>query len=154
MSKEACLLKKIVEAVRRNHAERYAMIITYNANQAAEVAHLAPDMLLSVSANGKEDLERMESMGVSSSNMVAFVGTTFPKPEVMIYMRTRGIACISGTMGNIDKKAEVSGDAIYLELVTAGVRFISTDRPIAVAQQMERYIQQNKLTTPFIKVTE
>jgi glycerophosphoryl diester phosphodiesterase len=57
-------------------------------------------------------------------------------------------------MGNLDKKATVSGDGIYLELVTAGVRFISTDRPIAVAQQMEQYIQQNKLTTPFIKISE
>lgn len=146
--------KMIVDAVRRNHAERYAMIITYNANQAAEVAHLAPDMLLSVSANGKEDVERMESNGVSSSNMVAFVGITFPKPEVMSYMHSRGISCISGTMGNLDKKATASGDGIYLELVTAGVRFISTDRPIAVAQQMEQYIQQNKLTTPFIKISE
>jgi len=148
--KKGVPFKKIVEAVRRNHAERYAMIITYNANQAAEVAQLAPDLLLSVSANGKEDIERMESMGVSSNNMVAFVGTTFPKLEVMTYMCSRGISCISGTMGNIDKKAEVSGDAVYLDLVKEGVRFISTDRPKALALQLASFIQQNQFTTPYI----
>ena len=137
--------KMIVEAVRRNKAENYSIIITYNANQAAEVAGLAPDMMLSVSARGKEDVVRMENLGVKAENMVAFVGTSFPKPEVMEYMKSRGIACISGTMGNLDKSAIVNGDKIYLDIVKAGVMIISSDRPAAVAKQMDIYIKENKL---------
>jgi glycerophosphoryl diester phosphodiesterase len=137
--------KMIVDAVRRNKAENYSIIITYNANQAAEVATLAPDMLLSVSARGKEDVERMENLGVKAENMVAFVGTSFPKPEVMDYMKSKGITCISGTMGNLDKSAIANGDKVYLDLVKAGVMIISSDRPAEVAKQMEIYIKENKL---------
>lgn len=142
--------KMIVEAVRRNKAENYSIIITYNANQAAEVATLAPDIMLSVSARGKEDVERMESLGVKAESMVAFVGTTFPKTEVIDYMKSRGITCISGTMGNLDKSAIANGDKIYLDIVKAGVMIISSDRPAEVAQQMEIYIQENKLKSKYI----
>ncbi|MCO6162515.1 glycerophosphodiester phosphodiesterase family protein [Flavobacterium sp. NRK F7] len=138
--------KMIVDAVKRNKAENYSIIITYNATQAAEVAALAPEMMLSVSARGKEDVERMENLGVKAENMVAFVGTTFPKPETMHYMKEKGIACISGTMGNIDKSAIANGDAIYLDIVKAGVMIISSDRPNAVAQQMALYIKENNLS--------
>lgn len=143
--------KMIVDAVRRNKAENYSIIITYNANQAAEVAQLAPDMLLSVSGRGKEDVERMQEMGVKTENMVAFVGTSFPKPEVLAYMKEQGITCISGTMGNLDKSAIANGDKIYLDLVKAGVMIISSDRPIEVAKQMAIYIDENKLKSEFIK---
>ena len=88
----------------------------------------------------------MENLGVKAENMVAFVGTTFPKPETMQYMKGKGIACISGTMGNIDKSAIANGDAIYLDIVKAGVMIISSDRPAAVAQQMALYIKENNLT--------
>lgn len=143
--------KMVVDAVRRNNAENYSIIITYNANQAAEVATLAPDLMLSVSARGKEDVERMENLGVKAENMVAFVGTSFPKPEVMDYMKLKGITCISGTMGNLDKSAIANGDKIYLDIVKAGVMIISTDRPVEVAKQMELYIKENKLKNKYVK---
>lgn len=144
--------KMIVDAVRRNKAENYSIIITYNANQAAEVAKLAPDLLLSVSARGKEDVERMEALGVKVENMIAFVGTSFPKTEVLTYMKTQGITCISGTMGNIDKSAIANGNHVYLDIVKAGVMIISSDRPVEVAQQMEIYIKEENLNTPFINL--
>lgn len=137
--------KMIVDAVKRNKAENYSIIITYNATQAAEVAALAPDMMLSVSARGKEDVERMENLGVKAENMVVFVGTSFPKPEVMEYMKAKGITCISGTMGNLDKSAIANGDKIYLDIVKAGVMIISSDRPLEVAQQMAIYIKEHQL---------
>ncbi len=143
--------KLVVDAVRKNKAENYSIIITYNANQAAEVAHLAPDFLVSVSAKGKEDVERLEGMGVKVENMIAFVGTSFPKSETMDYMKSKGITCISGTMGNIDKSAVANGDKVYLDIVNSGVMIISSDRPVEVAQQMHLYIKKNKLRSSFIK---
>lgn len=143
--------KKVVDVVKRNNAENYSIIITYNANQAAEVAAMAPNLLLSVSARGKEDIERMESLGVKVENMVAFVGVNFPKSEVMTYMKLKGITCISGTMGNIDKSAEAKNDSIYLDIINAGVMIISSDRPKEVAQQMQLYIEEHKLKSKSIK---
>jgi len=44
--KKGVPMKMIVDAVRRNKAEAYSVIITYNATQAAEVAQLAPDLMI------------------------------------------------------------------------------------------------------------
>ena len=66
-------------------------------------------------------------------------------------MKTQGITCISGTMGNLDKSAVANGDKIYLDLVKAGVMIISSDRPIEVAQQMAIFIKENKLKSKFVK---
>jgi glycerophosphoryl diester phosphodiesterase len=143
--------KKVVDAVAKNKAQNYSIIITYNANQAAEVYALAPELLLSVSARGKEDIERMEDLGVKVENMVAFIGVTFPKPEVMTYMKSRGITCISGTMGNIDKSAEAKNNGVYLDIVNEGVMIISSDRPKQVAQQMQLYIDKHQIQSEFVK---
>lgn len=143
--------QNVVDAVKKNKAENYCIIITYNANQAAEVYNLAPNLLLSVSARGKEDVERMENLGVKVENMVAFVGVTFPNPEVMTYMKSRGITCISGTMGNIDKSAAAKNNDVYLDIINQGVMIISSDRPKEVAQQMQIYIDEHQLKSNFIK---
>ena len=142
--------QNVVDAVKKNKAENYCIIITYNANQAAEVYNLAPNLLLSVSARGKEDVERMENLGVKVENMVAFVGVTFPNPEVMTYMKSRGITCISGTMGNIDKSAAAKNNDVYLDIINQGVMIISSDRPKEVAQQMQIYIDEHQLKSNFL----
>lgn len=137
--------KMITEAIKKNKAENYSIIITYNANQAAEVATLAPNMLLSVSAKNKEDIERMEKLGVKKENMIAFIGITQPDSSTLNYMKSQNIPCIIGTMGNLDKSAKTNGDKLYLDIIKSGVMIISSDRPVEVGKQMEIYIKENKL---------
>jgi glycerophosphoryl diester phosphodiesterase len=111
--KKGVPMRMIVDVVRRNEVEAYSVIITYNVNQAAEVAKLAPDLMISVSAIGKVVVECMENLDVKANKMIAFVGTSEPKPEVYQYLQSRKTACILGTTGNIDKSAAVRGDDLY-----------------------------------------
>lgn len=145
-------MKMIVDAVRRNKAERYSVIITYNANQAAEVAKLAPDLMISVSARGKEDVERMEILGVKANKMIAFVGTSEPKPEVYQYLHSRKITCILGTMGNIDKSAAAKCDDLYYKLIENGATILSSDRHIEAGIQLTNYANDKKLKSKHIKI--
>lgn len=149
--KKGVPMQKVIDAVRRNKAEAYSVIITYNANQAAEVARLAPDLMLSVSARGKEDVERMEALGVKADKMIAFVGTSEPKPEVYSYLHSRKITCIVGTMGNIDKSAATNGDALYYKLVANGATILSSDRVKEAGVQLQKYAKENKLRSKHIK---
>lgn len=149
--KKGVPMQKIIDAVRRNQAEAYSVIITYNANQAAEVARLAPDLMLSVSARGKEDVERMEALGVKAEKMIAFVGTSAPKPEVYSYLHSRKIACIVGTMGNIDKSAATNGEALYYQLVSNGATILSSDRFPEASEQLQRFAKDKKLHSKHIK---
>lgn len=147
-------MRMIVDAVRKNKAERNSMIITYNANQAAEVAQLAPDLLISVSARGKEDVERMEALGVKVDKMVAFVGTNEPKSETYKYLRSRKIPSILGTMGNIDKSAAARGDGLYYKLIQNGANVLSSDRFVEAGKELEKYVKINKIKSKYIKIVK
>ncbi|CAM4158195.1 glycerophosphodiester phosphodiesterase family protein [Flavobacterium antarcticum] len=144
-------MKMIVDAVRRNKAERNSIIITYNANQAAEVARLAPDFLISVSARGKEDVERMEKLGVKVDKMVAFVGTSEPKKETYLYLQSRNIPSILGTMGNIDKSAAANGDVLYYKLIENGANILSSDRHVEAGKELEKYVKDKGIESKYIK---
>jgi len=144
--------QKIVDAVRRNKAEAYSVIITYNVNQASEVARLAPDLMISVSAKGKEDVERMEQMGVKADKMIAFVGVSEPRPEVYEYLHSRNIACILGTMGNIDRSAAANGDELYYKLIQNGANVLSSDRNVEAGKQLTQYALDHQLESKHIIV--
>ena len=150
--KKGVPMQMIIDAVRRNKAEAYSVIITYNANQAAEVAKLAPDLMISVSARGKEDVERMENLGVKADKMIAFVGTSEPRPEVYQYLHSRKIACILGTMGNIDKSAAAKGDNLYYKLIENGANILSSDRHIEAGIQLKKFADDKKLKSKHIKI--
>jgi glycerophosphoryl diester phosphodiesterase len=147
-------MKMIVDAVRKNKAERNTIIITYNANQAAEVSKLAPDLLISVSARGKEDVERMEALGVKVEKMVAFVGTSEPKKETYDYLRSRKIPSILGTMGNIDKSAIAKGDDVYYKLIENGAIVLSSDRPTEAGKQLAKYVLDKKIKSKYVKLSK
>jgi glycerophosphoryl diester phosphodiesterase len=147
-------MKMIVDKIRRNKSERNTIIITYNANQAAEVAKLAPDLLISVSARGKEDVERMEALGVKVDKMVAFVGTSEPNHETYLYLQSRKIPSILGAMGNIDKSAAAKGDAIYYRLIENGASFLSSDRPVEAGKQVAKFVSDKKLMSKYIKIVK
>ena len=150
--KKGVPMRMIVDAVRRNKAEAYSVIITYNANQAAEVAKLAPDLMISVSARKKEDIERMENIGVKADKMIAFVGTSEPKPEMYQYLQSRNIASILGTMGNIDKSAVAQGDSLYYKLIENGANILSSDRAVEAGIQLTKFAADKKLKSKHIKI--
>ncbi|MFT3824746.1 MAG: glycerophosphodiester phosphodiesterase family protein [Chitinophagaceae bacterium] len=146
--------EKVIAAVRRNKAESCSVIITYNANQAAEVHKLADDLMISASIRGKEDLERLNSYGVPDNRLIAFVGITEPDPSVYQLLHEHKIQCILGTMGNLDKQAIARGDKVYYDFVSRGADVLSSDRPKEAGQALKQYISDNKLSSPHIRTVK
>jgi glycerophosphoryl diester phosphodiesterase len=142
---------KVIEMVRKCKAETSSVIITYNADQAAEVFQLAPDLMISASVRGKEDLERLNGRGIPDKRIVAFIGVTEAPPETYELLHSRGISCILGTMGNLDRQATARGDNQYAEYITRGADILSTDRPKEAGDALKKYRTENKLTLPAAK---
>jgi glycerophosphoryl diester phosphodiesterase len=136
---------KIVQLVRLNKAEAYSVIITYSATQAAEVHKLAPDLMISASVRSIGDLERLNQMGVPSNRIVAFVGTSAPEKAVYDALHQKGIWCILGTMGNLDRSAKAQGDEFYQKLVKDGADILSSDRANESAAQLFKLAKEAKL---------
>lgn len=137
---------KIIAAVRKTKSETNAIIITYNANQAAEVHQLAPDLMISASARNIVDIERLNQMGVPNDKIVAFVGTAAPEQTVYDYLHSKGITCILGTMGNLDRSALANpAQNVYEKLLTNGADIISTDQLVFAGKQFDNFRNNKKL---------
>jgi len=140
----------VVDAVKRNDAKAYSIIITYTATQAAEVHQLAPDLMLSVSIKQVDDLVRLNDYGIPDNRLVAFVGVSEPDTSLTKHLHEHGIMCILGTMGNLDKQAQVRGDDLYYKLIQNGVDIISTDRPNEAGFQLMKYRKDKRINTSFV----
>ena len=137
---------KIIAEVRKTKSENNTIIITYNANQAAEVHRLAPDLMISASARSIADVERLNQMGVPNDRIVAFVGTSAPDATVYEYLHSKGITCILGTMGNLDRSAVANpNQKVYVQLLANGADILSTDELILAGTQFDQYRENKKL---------
>jgi glycerophosphoryl diester phosphodiesterase len=130
--KKTTPFKKVVEMIDKLDAENYAVVITYNVNEAIEVYKLNPNLLISVSIMQVSDYERLHLAGVPDNNMLAFIGTREPSTDLIDFLHRKGIMCILGVLGNLDKRAVARGDQYYQTLIDKGVDIFATDRPEAV----------------------
>ncbi len=122
----------VMNLVKKMDAINYSAIITYNLKEAVEVYDIDPNFLISVSLMQPSDYDRLHEAGIPDKNMVAFIGTREPKPEFIEFLHNKGIMCILGVLGNLDKKAAASGDQLYSDFIKSGVDIFATDRPEAV----------------------
>lgn len=142
--------EKIIESIRKNNAEAYSIVITYNADQALAFHKRASDIWMSVSANGKEDIERLKDYRVNINQVVAFVGVTEPSAKTVDYMKTQNIPMILGTLGNLDKSAKTNGDQLYESFFEKGIQILSADRNKEASEQALKYAEKENLKSQFI----
>ena len=126
--------ERIVGTINEHNAKGYAVVITYNANQAVTYHKLDPELMLSVGIRSEEDLKRLTDAGIPPNNMIAFVGVTEPDKALYELLHGKGIRCIVGTMGNLDRSASAKGLRIYEDLYRHGADVLSTDNVPAVAK--------------------
>ena len=122
----------IIDKIRLKGAEDYCMLISYTLKQAQKVYKLAPELMQSISIRNLEEYYRWKQSGIPASRTIAFTGTRRSSAELYDQLHMDKIACIFGTLGNVDAQAERQGTAVYSELVETGVDIFATDRPLVV----------------------
>jgi glycerophosphoryl diester phosphodiesterase len=125
---------KVVDMIHKTGADDYSCVITYNAQDAAKLNKLDPKLMISVTIRNQAEYDRLHELGVPDNRMVAFVGVKEPEPELYQFLHQKGIACILGTLGNLDKQAAAKGDQIYKTFAQNGADVMSTDRPLEIAK--------------------
>ena len=121
--------KAVIDAIKAHQAEDISIIITYDVEQATSAYALAPELLLSVSARNHTEFDRLLETVIPTENMLAFTGTRLSNPSLYKRLHEENIVCVLGTLGNLDKQAEVRGDAMYQRWHKFGADIIATDRP-------------------------
>ncbi len=125
---------KVIDMVHRTGAGDYVAVITYNAPDAAKVNKLDPNLMISVTIRNRAEYDRLHDLGIPDNRMLAFVGVKEPDAELYQFLHQKGIACILGTLGNLDKQAAAKGDQVYKQFARNGADVMSTDRPLEVWQ--------------------
>jgi len=125
---------KVIDMVHRTGAGDYVAVITYNATDAAKVNKLDPNLMISVTIRNRAEYDRLPDLGIPDNRMLAFVGVKEPDAELYQFLHQKGIACILGTLGNLDKQAAAKGNQVYKQFARNGADVMSTDRPLEVWQ--------------------
>lgn len=128
---------EVIDAIREQQAEDISIIITYDVKQAVRAYQLAPDLLLSVSARNKEELDWLLETDIPTENMLAFTGTRLSDAKLYNELHKLGITTILGTLGNLDKQAEARGDNLYITWRKIGIDVFATDRPFQAATALD-----------------
>jgi glycerophosphoryl diester phosphodiesterase len=126
--KEGVRIADILYWVERERAEGSVILITYTLETAETVYQINPDIVLSVPARGVAGARRLLNSSLDLDRVLAFVGVFEPVPDVYHQLHSMGIWTILGTMGNLDRRAERRGPAVYQELYRNGADILSTDR--------------------------
>lgn len=125
----------VVRAVRRSRAGDRVVIIVYSERDAAEVARLAPELMISVSANEPGEVASLVARGVAANRMLGFTGTREPARSLLSELTGQGVEPIVGTLGSpatrLDERYMADGDGSeYADLVRDGAAILATDRPV------------------------
>lgn len=129
----------VIQAVQENDAQDFAAIISYNARDAALVHELDSSLMISVSIGSEEAYEAHQAMGVPDNRMIAFVGVSEPELSLYDFLHEKGIYCILGVLGNLDRKAIAQGDSTYLGYIQHGADILATDRPLEAYEAIQPF---------------
>ncbi len=130
--------RNIISQVRAAGAENNVVLITYNDQQAIEVAGLAPDLMMTAGIDSRAHQEELEAAGVNFDNVVAWMGTRNPNPRAFEAIGNRGVETAFGTLGRpgerLDDEYAADGDlSEFQDLVDGGLTLLATDTPYQVA---------------------
>lgn len=123
---------KVLHFIEDADALRQAIMITYSIETAQKLYALNPEVMLSVTIRNMEEFERAANSGIPWENMLAFTGTIESDPLLYQKLHQKGLMCMLGTLGNLDKKAAVMGDQLYREWARIGIDIFATDRSLEV----------------------
>ncbi|MCL5245191.1 glycerophosphodiester phosphodiesterase family protein [Cellulophaga sp. 20_2_10] len=124
--------EEVLHFIEENDALKQSVIITYSMETAQKLYKLNPKVVLSVSIRNMEEFNRAANSGIPWKNMVAFTGTKLSDPSLYNKLHKKGVMCMLGTLGNLDKKAAAKNDLLYTEWAKLGIDIFATDRPLEV----------------------
>ena len=130
--------RNIAAAVKAAGAEENVIFISYNDDQAAEIAAIDPGFMMTATAYGDRDVAKLEGRGVDRTRLIGWTGTDEVKPAAWARLEQVGVEPAFGTLGRagerLDDQYLADGDGSeYDELAREGLVLLATDEPYRVA---------------------
>lgn len=134
--------RNIISHIRAAGAEANVILITYNDQQAIEVAGLAPDLMMTASVDSRDHQNQLEAAGVDMRNVIAWTGIRYPNDRAWAALGRRGIESAFGTLGRsgerLDDEYIADGDlSEFQDLADGGLALLATDEAYRVAEFLD-----------------
>lgn len=123
----------ILAALQQHQAQHYALVITYNFEQAARYHQLDPNIWVTTTVGSQKAWQALQRFKVDKRRMLAWLGVREAPVDVIQTLHAAGIGCMQGTLGDIDRNARQRGPKVYQALVAKGTDVLATDDVQAVA---------------------
>ena len=118
----------LVAAIRQHGAADRVAVITYSLADHERLFALAPDLVVSVTAETPADVDALLAADVDADRTIAWTGVGVPDPAVVARLHAAGIRAQAGAFGAIDGAAyAASSPEPYGPILAAGADVISTD---------------------------
>lgn len=139
--KNTTSFENIATAVKAAGAEENVLLISYTDDQAAQIARIAPSMMLTATARGSRDIDKLVALGVKPKNLVAWTGTRSANEAAWQRLRKEGVEAAFGTLGRPGERLDdiywADGDGSeYQALAESGLTMLATDTPYRAAEAM------------------
>ena len=128
----------VTDLLRRTDALDQALVITYELEDARWYHRQMPTLLLSVSAETREEAESYLDQ-IDPSRLIAFAGVGKPDQKVLRVFASRNVPVTVGTFGELDRQARQRGLVVYRDLFRQGVDVIATDETALASQAAATY---------------
>lgn len=133
--------RNIAAAVKAADAAENVIFISYNDDQAAEIAAIDPGLMMTASAFGDRDVAKLEARGVDRTRLIGWTGVDEPKPYAWERLAKVGVEPAFGTLGRAGERLDdaylADGDASeYDALAAQGLVLLATDEPYRVADMI------------------
>jgi glycerophosphoryl diester phosphodiesterase len=121
-------LAQVAGALESNDALDRAVVITYSLGDAIDLHRLAPEIMISASLRGLDELASLDAADVDRSRVTAWLGLGSGDPALDRALAEVGIETSFG-----DFRAEARGRADYRAMATQGAEVLSVDDVAAAA---------------------
>ena len=118
----------VVAEVRQHGAADRVAVIVYSLEDHRRLAALAPELVISTTAETDADVDALLASGLDLGRVIAWTGVGVPDPGVVARLHAQGIRAQAGAFGDIDQAARAgSTPAPYRALLDAGADVLSSD---------------------------
>ena len=118
----------VVAAVRQARAADRVAVITYALEDHRRLSALAPDLVVSATAETPADVDALLASGLDLGRVIAWTGVGVPDPAVVARLHAAGIRAQAGAFGAIDGAARAGASPEpYGAILAAGADVIASD---------------------------
>lgn len=127
---------EVVRLLKAMDAADQVVVIAYTLDDLRTYHRLAPELMLSASADTEEEARAILYSGIDRSRLVLFAGVGQPDPAVLDLAAQLGVRTSAATFGAIDEAAARRGPSVYREYAAQGVGLVATDAPVSALRAL------------------